>query len=43
VETAGQITNPWDVDNEEAGYPLLVCRNPTRQLADIWDFARHYN
>ena len=43
VETAGQITNPWGVDNEEAGYPILLCRNPSRQLADVWDFARHYN
>jgi 4-amino-4-deoxy-L-arabinose transferase-like glycosyltransferase len=43
VERAAQITNPWNVDNEESGYPILLCRNPTRRLADIWDFARHYN
>jgi hypothetical protein len=40
---ATTIYNPWDVDNEEHGYPILLCRNPSRQLADVWDLARHYN
>lgn len=37
------ITNPWDVANETNGYPLLLCLEPTGQLADIWDDLRHYN
>ena len=43
LETAAVISNPWGVDNEEAGYPILLCRNPSRQLADVWEQARHYN
>ncbi len=43
VETATHISNPWNVANEEAGYPILLCRRPSRQLAEVWDEARHYN
>ncbi len=40
---AGTITNPYGVENEEAGLPLFLCLAPERQLADIWDDVRHYN
>ena len=40
---ATHISNPWDVDNEENGYPILLCREPSRQLRDVWDDVRHYN
>ena len=40
---AGTITNPYSVENEEAGLPLFLCLNPERQLADIWSGVRHYN
>ena len=27
----------------EAGLPILVCRDPVPQLAEVWDEVRHYN
>ncbi len=43
VARVGTITNPWGVQNEENGLPLLLCTDPVGQLADVWDAARHYN
>ncbi len=43
VARVGTITNPYGVENEEAGLPLLLCVSPQAQLADIWDDVRHYN
>jgi hypothetical protein len=43
VEQVGTITNPWGVDNEELGNPILLCREPTRQLSEVWAEVRHYN
>ncbi|MDH3295091.1 MAG: glycosyltransferase family 39 protein [Acidimicrobiia bacterium] len=40
---AGTITNPYGVENEEAGLPLYLCLAPEGQLADIWAEVRHYN
>jgi hypothetical protein len=40
---ADTITNPYGVENEEAGLPLYLCMAPEGQLADIWDDVRHYN
>ena len=40
---AGTITNPYGVENEEAGLPIYLCLAPEGQLADIWDDVRHYN
>ncbi len=37
------ITNPYGVENEEAGLPIYLCANPTRQLADVWPEVRHIN
>ena len=42
VEVA-TITNPYGVENEEAGLPIYLCLAPDGQLADIWDDVRHYN
>ncbi len=38
-----RLSTPWNVDNEEAGYPILLCRRPSRQLAEVWNEDRHYN
>ena len=43
VEQVAEISNPYGVANEEAGLPILVCRDPVRQLAEVWDEVRHYN
>ncbi len=43
IEQVGTITNPWGVGNEEFGNPILLCREPTRQLSEVWDQVRHYN
>lgn len=43
IESRQTVSNPWEVDNEEFGTPILLCREPTGQLSDIWDSARHYN
>lgn len=37
------IDNGFGVDNEEQGYPLLLCRDPHRSLAEVWDQVRHFN
>ncbi len=42
VEVA-TITNPYGVENEEAGLPIYLCLEPEGQLADIWPDVRHYN
>lgn len=43
ITQVGVISNPYGVENEEAGLPLFLCLEPQRQLADIWDGVRHYN
>ncbi len=43
LEQVGVISNPDEVENEEFGMPLFLCLAPSRQLADVWDIARHYN
>jgi 4-amino-4-deoxy-L-arabinose transferase-like glycosyltransferase len=43
VEQVGVISNPWGVENEEAGLPLLLCLHPERQLADVWPDVKHFN
>lgn len=43
VERVGQIGNPYGVENEEAGAPLVLCLSPSRQLADVWEELKHYN
>ncbi len=43
VERVGTIGNPYGVENEEYGLPILLCRTPQRQLAAVWDDVRHYD
>lgn len=43
LEQAATLGNPYGVENEVVGKPLLLCRNPRGQLSDIWDEARHFN
>lgn len=42
VEVA-TISNPYGVENEEAGLSLYLCLAPEGQLADIWERIRHYS
>jgi hypothetical protein len=37
------LGNPYGVENEVVGKPVLLCMDPQGQLADIWDEARHFN
>jgi 4-amino-4-deoxy-L-arabinose transferase-like glycosyltransferase len=37
------LGNPYGVENEVVGKPVLLCMEPQGQLADIWDEARHFN
>lgn len=37
------ISNPYGVENEEAGLPIYLCLEPEGQLADIWEQVRHFN
>ena len=43
LEQVGTISNPYGVDNEEAGLPLWLCLDPAGTLAGIWESVRHYN
>jgi hypothetical protein len=42
-EQVGTISNPYDVENEEAGLPLYLCLSPESQLADEWELIKHFN
>ena len=37
------LGNPYGVENEVVGKPLLLCLDPHGELSDIWDEARHFN
>jgi 4-amino-4-deoxy-L-arabinose transferase-like glycosyltransferase len=39
----GVLGNPYGVENEVVGRPLLLCLEPTGQLSQIWDRLRHYS
>jgi hypothetical protein len=43
TDQVGVISNPYGVENEEAGLPLFLCLEPERQLADVWAELKHYN
>lgn len=43
VERVGAITNDANVENDEAGAPLWLCRKPAANLSTVWDGVRHYN
>ncbi|GAB2796932.1 glycosyltransferase family 39 protein [Amycolatopsis magusensis] len=42
VVRAGTIDNGLDVENEEQGSPLWICRGPVRPWAELWPEFRHY-
>lgn len=43
LDQVATLGNSYGVENEVVGQPLLICLDPTGQLADIWDSTRHYN
>jgi hypothetical protein len=42
-ETAGTLDNRLDVDNEEQGRLILVCREPTSPWSALWPSFQHYS
>lgn len=43
LERIGTLGNPFDVENEVMGQPLFLCLDPSGQLSDVWEDARHFN
>jgi 4-amino-4-deoxy-L-arabinose transferase-like glycosyltransferase len=43
ISVAGRIDNGIDVDNEEQGVTIWLCRQPLAEWATIWPELRHYN
>ncbi len=43
IEEVAVLGNPYGVENEVVGKTLLLCLEPSGQLADIWDETRHFN
>jgi 4-amino-4-deoxy-L-arabinose transferase-like glycosyltransferase len=43
VERAGTISNPFGVQNDEEGQPILIARDPVRPLPAMWPAMRHYD
>jgi hypothetical protein len=41
ITTATVITNEAGLPNDEYGTQVWLCRNPTGQLASVWDDLRH--
>jgi 4-amino-4-deoxy-L-arabinose transferase-like glycosyltransferase len=42
-ETADTLNNRVDVDNEEQGRVILVCRKPTGPWSAVWPSFQHYS
>ncbi|MGZ4109442.1 MAG: glycosyltransferase family 39 protein [Actinomycetota bacterium] len=42
VVRAGAISNPYGVQNDEQGQPILIARDPVRPLPAIWPQMRSY-
>ncbi len=43
VVRAGTISNPYGVQNDEEGAPILLARDPVRPLPALWLAMRHYD
>jgi hypothetical protein len=43
VEEAGKISNPWQLENETFGAPILVLREPLSPPERLRDLLRHYD
>ncbi|MFI7002539.1 hypothetical protein [Nocardia sp. NPDC050175] len=41
VEPAGRIDNTRDIDNDEQGAPLFICRNLRAPWSELWPHAKH--
>ncbi|MEV6278481.1 glycosyltransferase family 39 protein [Nocardia sp. NPDC051832] len=39
--SAGHLDNGLDLDNDEQGEPILVCRNPRAPGSELWPEAKH--
>jgi hypothetical protein len=42
VERVGTLDNGLDVENEEQGHGIWVCREPVASLPKMWRDLRHY-
>jgi hypothetical protein len=42
VELVGTLDNELDVENEEQGQGIRVCREPDAPLPQMWANLRHY-
>ncbi|MFI5777966.1 glycosyltransferase family 39 protein [Nocardia sp. NPDC051570] len=42
-ERAGTLDNGVDIDNEEQGRPIFVCRSPRLAWTELWPTFQHYN
>lgn len=43
VERIGTIDNGLEIENEEQGARIWLCRAPREPLPDMWPELRHYN
>lgn len=41
IQPAGRIDNTRDIDNDEQGAPLFICRNPRAPWSELWPQAQH--
>ncbi|WP_167001327.1 glycosyltransferase family 39 protein [Mumia sp. ZJ430] len=42
-EVVGRLANGTDVDNEEEGLPIGVCRGPLHPWPELWDELQHFD
>ncbi|WP_244467264.1 glycosyltransferase family 39 protein [Nocardia vulneris] len=41
IAPAGRIDNGLDIDNDEQGEPLFICRDPRAPWSELWARAKH--
>ncbi|MFI6168792.1 glycosyltransferase family 39 protein [Nocardia sp. NPDC051052] len=41
IQPAGRIDNTRDIDNDEQGAPLFICRNLRAPWSELWPAAKH--
>jgi 4-amino-4-deoxy-L-arabinose transferase-like glycosyltransferase len=42
-ELKARVSNPWGLDNQEHGAPIVVCTGLRRPWAQLWPTIVHYN
>ena len=42
VKVMGTITNRYEIDNEEQGQLITLCRKPIKPLSELWEEFKHY-